>query len=76
MGCCSLRDSNEKFSRIGFLIRLTFFITLHKLLIFILFIRSLFNKNYKSILKFYTFYYKKCLAEIKSFQEEKNLEKT
>lgn len=65
MGCCSIKDSEKKHSKLGKFSRKLFFRLVHKSIILSSGIRSIINKRYKKIYRFHKKYYKKALGEIK-----------
>ena len=70
MGCCSLKDSEKRYSKLSFLLRLSFFTLLHNSFLSITLLKSLFCKRYKKVYRFYKQFYKKARKEI--IQEQKS----
>jgi len=68
MGCCSLKKQKRDYSKIERLLRLSFFVILHIFFLNLVYLRSVFNKNYKNIYIFYNTFYKKAYKELKENQ--------
>lgn len=65
MGCCSLKKQKGNYSKVERMLRLSFFVILHAIFMNIVYLTSMFNKNYKNIYIFYKTFYKKAYEELK-----------
>lgn len=65
MGCCSLKTQKEDYSKIERMLRLSFFVILHTFFLNLVYLKSVFNKNYKKVYIFYKTFYKKAYRELK-----------